>query len=597
MSPIVLDLTEREESVSLRSQGFESCTVRPPSPLAERLSLRRSYRYPSRANPSVFVDELLALCVEPRQSPGAVRALEPGERALLRRAVVAVTDEERTWQALYGSHLTLDERLFAVMYWRWQARKGRFTVTGTELERFAVEGRYAAEVMAKNLGVDPGGWSVPDSVAAQALRAIRSPAHLAGLVPAAAFDFEKTMATYRSVTGSLGVGYPAHIHPGIVGAGYPTHIHAGILGAGNPLHAAALSAVESASPVADLISLAESASAAARPHLSVSERAAGLTGLLGADSSASVLSQTEQSLLKLAQAGMPVWGVAQAPNIAKALETWESPVAAAAGLSDWFGLGGSEFSTLSWASQMLPGLNEALRRQLEPMRELMEATRVIDRFDRQWQQEALYYFLASLRNECDIWEIHDLATLPRDRVSEAILYALEEVVLGAPFIAMLREEVARAPHLNRLQRINLDHGLEHAGKGEYAHALSPLYGGVEGAFMEVAIAQAVITIASNPRKRKKIKFESVVGRLSVAQELKTFMKRAVFGTVGNQYRHGSASDGERRQVLFCVAALAGWFEQFTNVPARQCLVELMAQTLPAATARARSLQLRPGDPS
>ena len=78
-------------------------------------------------------------------------------------------------------------------------------------------------------------------------------------------------------------------------------------------------------------------------------------------------------------------------------------------------------------------------------------------------------------------------------------------------------------------------------------------------------------------------------------EFQTFMVRAVFGTVGNHYRHGGAISGERRQVLFGVAALAGWLQEFANVSALDVLSARMARALPASIERVGQTLPEAGD--
>lgn len=80
----------------------------------------------------------------------------------------------------------------------------------------------------------------------------------------------------------------------------------------------------------------------------------------------------------------------------------------------------------------------------------------------------------------------------------------------------------------------------------------------------------------------------MVRRLPVAPEFKTFMLRALYGTAGNSYRHGGAAGGERRQVLLGVAAVAGWFEEFTTVRVLTELTKRTSRALPLAIERVRS---------
>ena len=74
--------------------------------------------------------------------------------------------------------------------------------------------------------------------------------------------------------------------------------------------------------------------------------------------------------------------------------------------------------------------------------------------------------------------------------------------------------------------------------------------------------------------------------LGLERAFQTFMVRSVFGTTGNPFRHGSASDGERRQVLFGVAALSGWLRSSRMCPRWRCS-PLGWGELPAAVERAR----------
>ena len=251
-----------------------------------------------------------------------------------------------------------------------------------------------------------------------------------------------------------------------------------------------------------------------------------------------------------------------------------------------------KFSTVltppNWASQLYGVENLDLLR--EPLRELNEAVETVDRFERRWQQEALFFLLGGFLVVCSLWEVYELAAFEREEVDEIVLFALEEVVRDGEFVATLREAVKHAPFIGDSQRVNLDHGLEHAAEGEYIKASLPLYGGLEGAFWEVGYAKAVVTLHRKDVRNtnKDIRFESMVKRLSIEQAFKTFMTRAVYGTVGNPIRHGGRGGGERRQVLLGVAALAGWFEEFTGVRALTALVNRTGQALPGAIELMRS---------
>ena len=124
---------------------------------------------------------------------------------------------------------------------------------------------------------------------------------------------------------------------------------------------------------------------------------------------------------------------------------------------------------------------------------------------------------------CSVWELTELAALTEEEVETVVLDALEAVAADGAFIAALRTEVGRAPHLNDTLREHLDDMLEHAEKGEWVRASGQLYPGLEGAFWEVAYAHTVVTEErKDPRNTNKaIGFETMVKRLAIEQEFKT----------------------------------------------------------------------------
>ena len=99
----------------------------------------------------------------------------------------------------------------------------------------------------------------------------------------------------------------------------------------------------------------------------------------------------------------------------------------------------------------------------------------------------------------------------------------------------------------------------------------------------------------NPKK--KIQFETMVKRLGLNQEFELSVVTAVFGDADDPYRHGHGDSeaGVRRQVLFGIAALAGWLQGFTAYEALDVLAWRMLQALAAAIKRARRRLLPPGE--
>lgn len=166
----------------LRNRGFESVVVRSVTWTAEH-SLASFHRRPSRANAAAFVDELIAACVVPRLQPRDVAALGDGDRARLRRAVVNACGRGAEWRRLHGSHLVPDERLFAVMLWRWQERESLFEelrVRRPELAKVETSVAVAAQSIEAKFGVGVGPQALASTLASlhsgpafEALRAFR----------------------------------------------------------------------------------------------------------------------------------------------------------------------------------------------------------------------------------------------------------------------------------------------------------------------------------------------------------------------------------------------------------------------------------------
>ena len=130
-----------------------------------------------------------------------------------------------------------------------------------------------------------------------------------------------------------------------------------------------------------------------------------------------------------------------------------------------------------------------------------------------------------------------------------------------------------------------------AAERSYVVASGSLYPGLEGAFGEVGAAKSIITADRmwKDKPTKKMSFETMVKKLGLTQVFELFVVSAVFGEAGDPYRygHGDPEEGVRRQVLFGIAALAGWLQEFAGVPARDVLVARMARSLPAAIDRVR----------
>ena len=82
-----------------------------------------------------------------------------------------------------------------------------------------------------------------------------------------------------------------------------------------------------------------------------------------------------------------------------------------------------------------------------------------------------------------------------------------------------------------------------------------------------------------------------VRHLLLEEDFETFLLRELFGTAGHPYRHGGGTGGQRRLVLFGIAALAGWLEVFGGEATLSGLDQRMVAALPAAVARVQQLAL------
>lgn len=493
--------------VRLRSPGFESSVVTPPL-WGEGSSLAWFLQHPARASPTAFVTALLATCLVPTRRQAEVAALPESDRAALRRAMIAACGREREWHRLYGSHLSGDERLMAVMVWRWSAQE-RTLARLREIHREFAETTDAS-----------GGTSA-------------LPADIGGI--AAAFTPQRA---FQSITVFRKLATPFPVFrklPRLV------------------------------SPQPALIPKLPSYPA---PLLRVPKYPKLALGPANR-------SPIDATVLGL---GEPPW--------LQTVKHMTTAVALHRGVVSQLNLGLRPFassSRLRTAALSFVDIHTTFSNIVASLRELGERLEQARRFMFVWERRALWFLLARLGLRAWRW----LADLDPAEVEEVILDALEVVVTDGEVIPALREAVANAPYLTPFQRPLLDNMLEQAAERAYITACGSMYLGVEGAFAEIGCARMIIT----PDRRwtqpphKPISFDAMVKRLQLKHEgFESFIVKAVFGTAGNPYRHGyaDADAGVRRQVLFGVAALAGWLQEFAGVEALDMLGIRLEGALPAA---------------
>jgi hypothetical protein len=121
------------------------------------------------------------------------------------------------------------------------------------------------------------------------------------------------------------------------------------------------------------------------------------------------------------------------------------------------GFSGLSAQTLAWSKLSLPtGLGQAL----EESRSLWLR---VERFSKRWEEHALWFILLAL----PLGVLARFAEMEREEVEEALLCALERVVTNSPYTQALIAALERAPHITDVQRDDLQHGLEHAERGEF----------------------------------------------------------------------------------------------------------------------------------
>lgn len=552
-----IELRTAQNSVTICSVGYELCTVRRPS-LAVELSLERHYERSVRANATAFTNELLESCVVPRRRAAEIAALPELRRARLRRALIAVCELGTSWRALYGSYMTPDERLLAVMVWRHEQQLDEMRAVWKLARRRKPASRITAHSRARTAGV------IASLRAADARRRTRTGSvDPLGKVAKHLFDYSRFSSSMFPDLSKTIVGQ-------VVAAQSATALKARVTAESIGLKRASLV------PTATVASLGvrRAAALAAVPKTELSTSLLGTIGR-GKPPPWQTLDKAVSGLIATQNLQRVVADVVRQGQMTKlALGPLSGPVGVA-----------SLASRMARPAFSFPNVGGQFRRFLDPLGEWRETLEEAGSFARQWQQTALWFLLSGLGFSVS----RRLGSLDKAEVEAVVLDALESVIADGEFVPALRQAVAEAPHLTETQRIHLDHTLEHAVEGRYVHASAPLYVGLEGAFWEVAYVRAVVTLErkrlDNPNK--DVGFETMVKALGLEQEFATFMVLALYGTTGNPYRHGGATTNERRQVLFGVAALSGWLQQFADVPALNALGSGMSAALPAAIERAR----------
>jgi hypothetical protein len=238
------------------------------------------------------------------------------------------------------------------------------------------------------------------------------------------------------------------------------------------------------------------------------------------------------------------------------------------------------------AAKLTLALPPLAREWVERQERDEQMSSAVEAFAKRWEGHALWFIFSAL----SVPQVYRLARLGRREEVEAVLLdALEAIVIKGVFTAELSAALRNVPSfVSADQRDDMRHGLEHAQRGEFSHAVPPLMLGLEGAFWSAGREHQVIDserrLLAKPEKGVMRRVEPVVrGLLPEKQEFRTFVCSRIFGNVvGNPVRRGEQHD-RRRQALFAVVGIAGWIDAFMGLRARQALARLLHEELASRT--------------
>jgi hypothetical protein len=510
----VIDLDDhRTTTTTLDVAGVRSVVVH--SARGE-LGLRLALKNAVRSSALLVADQLLVLSTD--LSRDQVRGLPARARRRLALEVARENGWDREWQALYGSYLTVDERLVATAVWghrrHWRELRGRL--------RAAHQRRLTLQRTV------PSGLAIPDTVSVSLRTALgvndvfrKVSDSLAGIHALAGLnDSVRQTALGLAPVRLPGIGQMTQMPKlGLAGTGLDTLRRIG-----------------------------------AR-HMALGNQHASITGL-GVLGPTPLLPDAVGRALGVHKA---LAGSLVHPNLAKQLQTT-------------LGIGPLQVRV----ERALAPYRDIARvgQTLSPLTGIGEELAALGCFLDTWGDDPLWFLLAPMGTR-GTWK---LVTLDREQVHVALLQALEDVVLDGEYVGMLRQAVAEADDLTEAEQDHLDHALGHAQQGEWRHALSSFHRGFEGALYQVGLRRQLVT----PNDRRTDTAEKLLKVVIGRTEYVVFVIKHVLGGAGNAHRHGRTSTGDREVMLAGIVALAGWIDHFMNLPAMEVLVGFIEDHLPAA---------------
>lgn len=206
----------------------------------------------------------------------------------------------------------------------------------------------------------------------------------------------------------------------------------------------------------------------------------------------------------------------------------------------------------------------------------------------EWDQTGLGYLVAPL----DLGEQLVLAFHAAPGDSEALMDFVEDALTQPGLIERVCTALDEASVLSDSSRDHLKHGLRHLQHREAIHAWPPLIIGLEGAFVDVAIAENHAVRRGNhvylagpeglPQSRKIPSVEGVAKALGHGREQSDFgdfLSRQVYGGEGNPFRHGTAQEGVREHAICLAIAVIGWLDVFVVPGSREIVHEAIRDEL------------------
>lgn len=213
--------------------------------------------------------------------------------------------------------------------------------------------------------------------------------------------------------------------------------------------------------------------------------------------------------------------------------------------------------------------------------------RGLKEIEAQWGDAGLGYLISPLgMGERLMLTLH---AAPGD--ADELFDFLEAALADDRFVTECSEALDRAEILGDVPRAHLKHGLAHLRERDVFNAWPPLIIGLEGAFIDVAVARGVavrdgnhIYLADDNGNRLSQKpggVEDVAKKLGIepADDFGDFLMKKVYGGEGNPFRHGSAREGIRERAICLAVATLGWLDAFVAPGSLELLDDAVREEL------------------